>query len=424
MSHREHECCRAATPTARLRGLWTTLVLASTLAACTRDPKPPGKRAEEPGLVAATVRDSAGIRLISYPTLGPPRTALGSGAWFGTPGWGAVPNAFVVDSTPFIDFGGRDNSMELKDPFFSAAISLPTGAFVLADGDRLLQVDSAGNLLAQAGRRGQGPAEFTDIETICLLGNDSIVVVDKLRRVSLWSAALEHMQTRKIFGTIYPASCNRRGQFLMANGPVATQMTPDGSESRVAYSLVDFNGVTTMRLGTFSGAQRAGTMFWLPRFVWLDDELVEADARRFELSWRTSSGRVRQLVRLVKPDEKLSADQWHEFSARAVPRNSSDENRRRVLTLMGPAPNASLPPHGGLRIDPDGRVWVANHRDQTHWTVFARDGSLIGRVTLRGLSGSPLIAVIEVGRDFIQVREPDQDGFTHLRFYRIRPTRR
>jgi hypothetical protein len=205
--------------------------------------------------------------------------------------------------------------------------------------------------------------------------------------------------------------------------PRAARIDAKGGERRADHWLVDQWGVRVGSLGALPAAVMAGTITWSPFVAWSNGELVIARGRHFELEWRSPAGRVRQIMRLTGPTAEITDEQWQTFAEDAVPAGSSPANRKLVQGAIGPRPRATFPPHGRILADSAGRIWVSQYADPTRWMVFDRDARLLGRFQLRRADGSPFFALISVSGDLLQVREPDANGFTHLRWYRFRPAR-
>ena len=370
-------------------------------------------------IAVAVVRDSANVRIVEYPSLAPKAPWFVDRSSSVLDPWNRLGDAVAIGQVPFRDFGGDGSAVELKDALFAAAIELPNGTFVVADKDRLLRVDSRGRLLSSSGRAGRGPGEFDDIRSLCILRGDTVAVIDKLGMLSVWNGLGSHIRTIAERDPLLWASCDGQGHLVSASRPRLARIDPRGLERRTQHWLARPSGERIRSLGQLPAPVMAGLLSWQPSLAWSGEELVVARGRRYELEWRNVDGRVRQIMRLTGKTDNISDAQWRNILFDAVPAGSSSSNRVRVLEMMGPKPNAAFPAHGSIIIDPKRRVWVADFADPSSVTVFSHKGALIGRVQLRNLPGSPRPALVDVGSDYIQVREQDADGFVHLRFYRM-----
>jgi len=372
-------------------------------------------------IALATVRDSSGIRIVEYPNLAPKEPWFISRPSFVFDSWSRISDAFTIDSFPFRDIGGDGASVELKDPFFASAVELHDGEFMIADKDRLVRIAAGGRVLSTSGRPGRGPGEFEDIRSMCVFNRDTLLVIDKLGTASLWDARGAHIRTIAEKDPFVWSSCDGRGHLVSVARPRLATIDPNGLERRSLHWLARPSGDRIQSLGLLPAPVMAGLLSWQPSLGWTRGELVVARGRVYELAWHHTDGRVRQIVRLTRKVENISDGHWQKILSDAVPAGSSSENRTRILQVMGRKPNAAFPAHGPILVDTERRVWVADFADPSSLTVFAYDGSLLGRVQLRSALGTPRPTVVGVGANYIQVREQDTDGFIHLRFYRLRP---
>jgi hypothetical protein len=167
---------------------------------------------------------------------------------------------------------------------------------MVADGDRLVRIDSRGTVLLQSGRRGRGPGEFQRIVELCALTADTIAVEDLNGRVSLWDHNVKHLRTVVHQQPIVRSSCDGKGHMIAHEAPRASRIDSRGRERRIDHWLVDPLGDRVARLDELPGAVMAGTMIWSPYVAWSNGELVIARGRHFELEWRSRTGRVRQIM--------------------------------------------------------------------------------------------------------------------------------
>lgn len=377
-------------------------------------------RLRSTGSLPQQIRDSAGVRIVEYPSLSPERPPFITRSPFPQKGWTQIDGAISVDTVPYRDIGGSASEIEL-DPTFSVAIGLSNGNTMIVDARRLILTDAANRVLRISGRRGNGPGEFHQILDACRTTGDTILTVDALRRVSVWTAKGEHVRTWQNDSPIVLGSCDQRGRFLSVDGPAVVRWPADGRERFVDYDLRSSDGSRAEGVGKLPGALMAGILVWDPAFAWSDDELVIATGRQYELIWRRPNRVVRQIVRLTGRAQQITAAEWETLLASTVPLGSTPENRKWIEGMMGSAPKAPFPPHGIVKTDSRRRVWLSDFADGSRWTVFNHDGIIVGRVQLK--SGPPFTSIVEIGEDYIQVREADLEGFTHLRFYRLRDRR-
>ncbi len=401
------------------RGNLASALLIGSCFGCASEPQPQVGTIDRSQASSAAIRDSVGVRIVDYTRLAPSDPWFISKASFVLDDWSQIGSAFTVDSVAFRDFGGDGATFELKDPLFASAVELPNGVFVVSDKDRLVRVDASGRVLGISGRAGRGPAEFDDIRNVCIFDADTLLVIDKLGTASLWNSHGTHIRTMAEKDPLLWSSCDGDGHVISTTRPRGAKIDPGGNERFAPHWLARPNGDRVAPIGELPASVSAGLLVWQPWVAWSGEELVVARARNFELSWRYPDGRVRQIVRLSRRVERISDAQWQRVLADAIPAGSSSSNRKLVMQVMGPKPEAAFPAHGRIVIDPQRRVWVEDFANPSSLTVFAYDGSLMGRIQLRSIPGSIRPALVSAGVNHIQVREQDADGFIHLRFYRL-----
>ncbi|HLB55397.1 MAG TPA: hypothetical protein VJK71_09845, partial [Gemmatimonadales bacterium] len=127
------------------------------------------------------VRDTAGVEIVEHP----------AGFEESLPKW-------VVDSTPLVDIGGREEPGHDLHRVGGAA-RLQDGRIVVINrgSGELRFFDSTGRYLSSAGRLGHGPGEFSDfIASVQVLPGDTLFVLDaQLRRGSFLAPSGEFVRS-------------------------------------------------------------------------------------------------------------------------------------------------------------------------------------------------------------------------------------
>ncbi|MDH4045855.1 MAG: hypothetical protein OEW06_15510, partial [Gemmatimonadota bacterium] len=79
---------------------------------------------------------------------------------------------------------------------------------------------------------------------------------------------------------------------------------------------------------------------------------------------------------------------------------------------------ATFPAFGDLNVDAEGRLWVADYRapdeEQTTWTVFDAQGTLLGTIRT-----PPGLTVMEIGTDYLLGTWTDDLDVPYVRLYRL-----
>ena len=130
------------------------------------------------GPSAQVLRDSAGVSIISI-DLDKPRGSR-------------------LSALPVVAIG--DSDVEREQLFRVTSVArLGDGSIVVANnGTSSLKIfDRTGRFLRELGRRGQGPAEFGNIERVWILPGDTIVAADSRRRLVFFTSSGERRTGRR-----------------------------------------------------------------------------------------------------------------------------------------------------------------------------------------------------------------------------------
>ena len=381
--------------------------------------------AHQPSLPRPKVTDSLGIRVVEYDLMPPPSPTTSRFVDPFSFSLRGVADAFIVSREPFVLIGGQrsnaDEELDAAQPFLSS-ILLGNGTIVVNDLTQLKYFRSDGTLIRAVGRRGNGPMEFTQTREMCRLRGDSILVFDYNGRLSLWDAAgrFAHAFARPP-GRRVPGSCDEFGNFV-AQDAVAhrNQGATDDVDALFATRLIRPDGSVVRDLGLLPGPESRGLIGRVPSIIPLRESLLVCGARNYELLWRNTAGKPRQIARLGRRPLGISEEESRARVARSVPSNitsAEGEVLRNNLSSRGFA--KFWPAYSSVRVDVAGRVWVADYESEAAWTVFDSSGTLVGRVELN--KGRPLtrVRLLEVGRDFVAIAEPDADGAVQIRYHRI-----
>lgn len=136
-----------------------------------------------------------------------------------------------------------------------------------------------------------------------------------------------------------------------------------------------------------------------------------------------ADGTVRSLLSVPGAPARIGASDVDEYWAKLVTTGRSADAGDRQPTAGIPYPE-QLPPHGPLHVDALGRVWVAESRlprqwdEPASWWVFSPDGELLASIDL-----PPRSLVLQVGGDWILLREMDEDQREVVSLYRFSPDR-
>jgi hypothetical protein len=394
----------------------------------------PSSACDRAGVAADTyvARDSAGIRIVesSAPT------------WEAGEGW-------LVDSIPELDLSEADDD-ELHR--VSSARVLSDGRIVFFNGGscEVRFHAESGEHLHSSGRCGAGPGEFDGSASIWLWRGDSILVVDRLTRVTVLAQDGSHGRTLILQATSDMPLPLVRGVIqdgtLMLAGlrNPSGRMAPGIEAGQSSLALLDVLDGTPRPLGTFAGpifeyteyngsiGRGALAFSSATEFAAGERHVYAGFPDRFEIHAYDAEGELDRILRRAHtpvPVEQRDID-W--LMERRVNQVEGEENKRvvrqayrnlehaKVMPAFGPPvwPGGS---EGGpaMLADHDGNLWVfetyrpGEYRNE--WTVFSTEGVWLGRVVLPAR-----LTPAQVGRDFVLGRWVDSDGFAHIRKHALR----
>jgi hypothetical protein len=351
-----------------------------------------------------TIRDSANIRIVEYASL-----------------YGA-PLAFRIAARPYLHLGGltdrADSELDSRHPWLGA-VELRNGTIVVNESTRLKFFSRAGDFLRTAGRKGSGPAEFTQTREICILRGDTLLVIDYSDgRLSLWDDQGRHLRTLMRPGFIPLNACSADGTVIIRDPSLVSSVDRSGNPL-YEYLHVSLDGRIVHRLGALPAEMYVGPIVRDPVILPYGHELYVADARTFELRVHRLGGRLTRIVRISEPAPAISEGDWRSLVDGMIPVGLEgaprDSLRSRLLGIRAPT---AFPAFRRVQLDPAHRIWVQDYKRPTRWTVFDSAGTLRGQVELAslGLIGPELV---RASADHIVVRSRDTDGAVHLGWYSI-----
>lgn len=373
------------------------------------------------GAKSVVLQDSAGIRIVE--SLAP-----------------SAPGSIVVDTVPVFDIGGEAGGAETEfiSPIASA-IRLADGRIV-ASGWAMTNFkvfDSRGRWLATVGRVGGGPGEFQGLGWIYRGLVDTIVTFEPgHQRLQLFDASgkFVRLTTPKM-----PANqANPTVEAIFHDGTmlVSTRM-PDSATStdrtfrnRVALNrLVPATERYDSLLGYLSrpvirhpqnGWSMGGLLFEPGRsFAAGGSRIALTTGDRFEVAVFDLTGTLVLVIRR-RVDPVSVTDEERETAAREHVTWVDSTIRDRLRSdLLAASTSGIRPPIDEIRFATDGKLWVRygerRLNDSPPMAVFDTTGRWETDVEIpKG------ITINEIGADYLLGSLKDDDGFYHIRLYRIR----
>lgn len=377
---------------------------------------------------ATVVRDSAGVAIVENPA-----EAADSLGW-------------RIASRPELDVGGGATpSNQLFQAL--AATRLSDGRVVVANSGthELRFYGPDGRHLLSAGRQGDGPGEFRHLGWVGRLAGDTLAAWDDVQgRLSVFdprgrfARAFTPRDLPGVFPRLHGAFAD--GSLVLATGmdlarlPAAGQVWRDSA----LFVRVGHAGERLGDLGRFPGTEQfaalppggrgnfiVNTRPFARRTVTAvrGDRLYVGTGHRYEVAVYDASGKLEGVIRKEHRSLPVTSKDREDYQASLV--NLGGEQARRDEERMresAPYPDV-MPPYTGLRVDPDGYVWVeeavrpGERGAGVPWSVFDPEGRLLGSLRI-----PPALYVLEIGRDYVLGRARDDNDVEHLRLYRLERT--
>jgi hypothetical protein len=383
------------------------------------------------GVSAQSVRDSAGIRIVSNDR----------------PMWTGA-QALRLVASPAVVIGDRDG-----DPYELNRVvgvsRLADGRFVLANGGsfELRFYDSTGTYLKTSGRRGRGPGEFSRMEALMRQPGDTLAVLDQgtvlvytaggnfVRALSPRVPPIPGLSGPPMVLGVFPGD---RRVVTHAINPPARSRGASWVES-IPVFIVDAQNVPTHDLGHLPFMQFVMADF--PRPPWFGAMMTVAnDAQLFYLGLGTeyviraytSDGRLTRIIRRRwVPSKVTTADIESyvvEWGKRWI-KEAGAAAEKQYAELRADPYATTLPAFSQFVVDGIGRLWVREPHAAdaawagqlsgvplvpSTWNVFDPDGRWLCDVVLPAR-----FLVKEIGRDYVLGVARGEDDAESVRMYRL-----
>ena len=403
---------------------------------------------EKPGPLPLTdgpqygIRDSAGISIAENPRLAPDSRL----------GW-------RVGTEPLVSIGTPEAVPDFQFHKVEDATRLADGRIAVANGGsmELLVFDATGQYLASWGGQGEGPGEFAGLNRVRPWATDSLIAADPEQgRISVFDLEGNHgwtvaLRSRSGDNTMVASGVEAlKGMMGLAMSPdVVIGLLPDGTlftrdmefmrtkgfwHQDHDYALRTVDGDTRASLGrhpgpqTYSESYSQGRMTYVTPLrhpfgqtthtaVW-GDLAVIGRTESYEIKAYRSDGTLARIVRRdYEPGTPTQAEQDANLRRRVA--RLPEERRASVAEVAANVPLVdAFPAFAGTVGDALGHLWVAEFErpgeeyDGTLWTVFDREGRVLGLVeTPEGLT------IFEIGEDYILAKMTDDLGVDYVRLW-------
>lgn len=342
----------------------------------------------------AEVRDSSGVRIVDYGILdGRIAHRVGSPTYH----LGAYGSAYAFS-------------------WIYHGVLLSDGTAVIGDvaTRELYFIDPSGEAVVLRGGPGGGPGEFGGLESITVVGGDTVVVEDDSRNRLSWYHGAELLRTSPFDHRIMVNDLHIIGwdgrEMLMATWG---SDVPTPGEWHLGHLVSHplgterFDTITEYRMGWAPpSGTRLNPLNAIGYSAFTEGALLTAWGADGEVHVRPVDREGSTLIRWTEPPRALTDSLWAEYLYYAELRGRSADARGAAARAGVQAP---LPAIGGLKGDRLGRIWVAefsaDRYHPTRYRVFGHTGNWIGWVRM-----PPRTQILDIGTDAILAVRRDDFG--------------
>ena len=315
------------------------------------------------------------------------------------------------------------------------ALRLPDQSIVVADGGTgvIRRFSSDGALVAESGREGEAPGEYSALHSLHVYRVDSLVAFDSwLSRATVMTMDLEvvrtvpfssphasHLETLPngdfVVQFSFPSVLEYEGAGGVNRTPVPVLRYSDVGE--LADTLAVQPGHEELMIPGRGGWSSAFVLFARSSFMaGTGDGIVLANSDAMSFDVYGADGRRSLTARVPTWDLTLAPGAVQAEIDALLPPDASATRRQRIGEILDLQPQRDVgPAFDELLVDSEGNVWLATPKgragrlDPTSWVVFARDGAWQGSVR------SPArFSVLDIGPDFVLGVRADELDVEHI----------
>lgn len=348
---------------------------------------------------AASVVDSAGVRIVTLPAEGVDRPMEGT-----------------LELPSHLRLGVVEGEEALQFFTPNGAARLSDGRLVISEsGTRLRLFDADGSFVRWIGAVGDGPREFAAVSSMGVLDGDTIAVYDgRRRRLVLYEPGGEFVREAAVqlperFTQVRSSRFLSDGRlFIEATNPGLDQ--PDAAEhrERIAAILFDRRGAEPQILDEADGmtlrfetvrmseggqwvrlmANVTPTFFPLPRFTGAPGGVHRWDGARFEVRRMDHAGVLQEIIRVDRAARPVTSEVIRTYENEGPGSNVSPQLREiREQVLASRMYADSLPHFQMVQPAPDGSLWLGEFTGHiggtsTRWWRISADRGLEGYLDL------------------------------------------
>lgn len=343
--------------------------------------------------------------------------------------------AWTIDAVPEVVYG-ESGADEVQFVWIRAARRLPDGRVVALDPrlQTLFVFSPEGDLLAQAGREGDGPGEFKRPGGAVSLGGDTILVYDashmrfslfdtdgnflddhrlekpeggeEVPRLTLYGLVDAVGDTLTLRGEGFSFRSNSSGDYVWENPTL--RYTSDGTlvgEVAEPTRMWFYDTSDGPRTRLFGGAQDVMAVNGL---------VYIGDRERYEVRIYDPPRGLVRVDRLERPRRRVTDETVQRYRDRLAENIEDPDRLKQRLEFVDKSPVAdSLPWIQNVTADALGNVWVTEYavpgQESPAVGVFSAEGEWLGTVQL-----PPNFHPLDIGQDYVLGVLRDELDVQHL----------
>jgi hypothetical protein len=334
--------------------------------------------------------------------------------------WSADEN-WQVAAEPALRIGSAEGSPEYQLHRVEGAARPDDGRIVVADaGSGEIRIyDRTGRFLSSSGGLGDGPGEYRQITAMGVGPGDSLWVYDfGLRRFTVLRGDGEPVRTVSVGGALASVTAVGRlpdGSFVvkeswgsqlhgtvrhgLVRNPVAVaRIVRDGRGSDTIATVAGREVFLSSENGR---AVMSAPLFGRSSSAAIHDHLVfVGDQATLEVRVYRPTGDLRRVFRVPDADLRLTGADVARLKQQLLVAEREEDRAAMKAHLDEMAVPATRPAYGILLVDAQGNLWAGEYTrypaSPQRWTVFSRNGELLGEVTV-----AEQFKVLQIGADWV-----------------------
>ena len=373
-------------------------------------------------------------------------------AWSDSTGWRLSPE-------PMLHIGEVGGSPEYQLASAHSPVRLADGTIVVANmaTNQIRFFDSRGRFIRNAGGKGQGPGEFTQLYRMKKIAGDSLMALNPTTLTSIFTADGQYIRRftldlvssrpniwwlgRLDDGTLIAHSLMEKGVRFEGRSPesdghegrVIRPDRPEGYRDSLMLFRFTMEGKMIDSLGDLPSQHLGADTPFAPNggYAFHGNRFIHGPGDVFEIrvfSVRPYSAHAastddaglpvrleRVITRTPTRDLTVTADHQKAWVDQQCARIDWRGGPCRIVPPVYPA---RFPAHGRLLTDAGGNVWVQDYllpgETATRWTVLDTAGKWLGMVDM-----PPRFAPNEIGDDYVLGIWRDEADVQFVRMYRL-----